>query len=435
MCSVMMIPSIDIMNGQAVQLIGGKQLSLNAGDPRPLAEKFGRIGEIAVIDLDAALGRGSNAELIRELIQLAPCRVGGGIRSVPSAVQWLDAGAAKIILGTAARSEVLGELPRDRVIAALDAVDGEVVDHGWTSQTGARVVERLLELRDLVGGFLITFVEREGRMTGIDGPTIQEYLAQAGEARVTIAGGIETADEIALLDRWSADAQVGMALYTDKITLADGFVSVLNSDRQDGLWPTIVANETGQALGLVYSNAESVARSLETGSAHYFSRRRGLWSKGQTSGNTQRLLKIDVDCDRDTLRFTVQQSGRGFCHRDQTTCFGDLNGISELQRRLQQRLESAPSGSYSQALFRQPELLAAKIEEEAREFCEAQTRGELIHEAADVVFFTLTRLVKENVPWWEVEAELDRRACAVRVAAAKPRIENEDLNQHDQPAT
>jgi phosphoribosyl-ATP pyrophosphohydrolase/phosphoribosyl-AMP cyclohydrolase len=74
------VPSIDLMDGQAVQLIGGEAKALDAGDPRPIAEKFGKVGEIAVIDLDAALGRGSNAELIRELLAIAPCRVGGGIR-------------------------------------------------------------------------------------------------------------------------------------------------------------------------------------------------------------------------------------------------------------------------------------------------------------------------------------------------------------------
>ena len=87
----MLIPPIDLQGGQAVQLIGGKEHALSAGDPRPLAEKFGRVGEIAVVDLDAALGTGNNTELIKELLPLAPCRVGGGIRSVEAAIEWLDA--------------------------------------------------------------------------------------------------------------------------------------------------------------------------------------------------------------------------------------------------------------------------------------------------------------------------------------------------------
>ena len=96
----MLVPSIDLLNSHAVQLVGGDpaKLKIDAGDPRPLAERFGRVGEIAVIDLDAALGRGNNAQTIVELLAIARCRVGGGIRDLETARRWLDAGAAKIIL-------------------------------------------------------------------------------------------------------------------------------------------------------------------------------------------------------------------------------------------------------------------------------------------------------------------------------------------------
>ena len=114
----MIVPSIDIANGEAVQLIGGREQALKAGDPLPLARNFGRVGEVAVIDLDAALSQGSNAEQIRDLLPLVPCRVGGGIREVSTAIGWLDAGAHTVIFGTAATPQVLSDLPKDRVIAA-----------------------------------------------------------------------------------------------------------------------------------------------------------------------------------------------------------------------------------------------------------------------------------------------------------------------------
>jgi phosphoribosylformimino-5-aminoimidazole carboxamide ribonucleotide (ProFAR) isomerase len=88
----MIVPSIDLMNGQAVQLIGGKEKALDAGDPLPLAQKFAPVGEVAVIDLDAALGTGSNAAQIQSILSMARCRVGGGIRTVEAARAWLDAG-------------------------------------------------------------------------------------------------------------------------------------------------------------------------------------------------------------------------------------------------------------------------------------------------------------------------------------------------------
>ena len=246
------------MGGDAVQLIGGKAPALNAGDPRPLASRFGRLGEIAVIDLDAALGTGSNADVIRDLLPLARCRVGGGIRSVDAAIGWLDAGAEKVILGTAATPETLSQLPPERTIVALDSFDGEVVTHGWTRGTGARVEDRLAELRDLTSGFLLTFVEREGQMLGADAATMQRYLEEAGETRITFAGGIRSAAEVGEIHALGADAQVGMALYTDEFSLADAVGATLHSDRPDGFWPTVVANERGQALGLAYSNLASL---------------------------------------------------------------------------------------------------------------------------------------------------------------------------------
>lgn len=409
----MLIPPIDLMAGEAVQLIGGKERALSAGDPRPLAEKFGRVGEIAVIDLDAALGQGSNADTIKELLSVAKCRVGGGIRSVDAAIDWLDAGAHKVILGTAATPEVLGELPADRTIVALDSFDGEVVTHGWTKGTGARVEDKLAELRDFTSGFLLTFVEREGKMLGTDTETMKRYLAAAGDARITFAGGIKSAEEIGMIHVLGADAQVGMALYTDEFSVADAIAATMRSDRADGLWPTVVTNGRGQTLGLAYSNTESLNVSVETGDVHYWSRSRGLWHKGATSGSTQRLLAVDSDCDDDTLRFTVSQDGRGFCHLDQTTCFGDLDGLAELERVLVDRMHDAPEGSYTRRLLDDPSLLAEKLTEETAELIEATDRGDVIHEAADVLFFVLTRLAAEGVSLHEVEAELDRRSLKV----------------------
>lgn len=410
----MLIPPIDLMGGQAVQLIGGKEHALSAGDPRPLAERFGRVGEIAIVDLDAALGTGNNTDLIKELLPLAPCRVGGGIRSIDAAIEWLDAGATKVVLGTAATPEVLSALPPERTVVALDSFEGEVVTHGWTKGTGTRVEDKLVELRDLTSGFLLTFVEREGRMTGTDSDTLRRYLDAAGDARVTFAGGIADADEIGRIHALGADAQVGMALYKNEVSLADAVAATLRSDRHDGLWPTLVSNERGQTLGLAYSNHESLSATIESGDVHYWSRSRGeLWQKGLSSGATQRLIKLDTDCDDDTLRFTVAQAGRGFCHLDQTTCFGDLDGFAELERRLAARVLDAPEGSFTKRLFEDHELLASKITEEAGELNEATERADIVHEAADVLFFVMTRLAAEGVPLREIEEELDRRALKV----------------------
>ncbi|MBI1825064.1 MAG: phosphoribosyl-ATP diphosphatase [Planctomycetes bacterium] len=409
----MIVPSIDLMNGRAVQLVGGRTMELDAGDPRPIAERFALCGEIAVVDLDAALGRGSNADVIHELIRIAPCRVGGGIRSLEAAIRWLDAGACKVMLGTAATPDVLRELSRDRVVAALDCLDGEVVVDGWRTRTGESVLEKLRQLQPLAGGFLVTFVEREGRLGGTRLELVQELVRTAGDAQLTVAGGIASTDEIAELDRLGADAQVGMALYKGRFSLAEAIAAPLTTDRPDGLWPTVVVDEMGVALGWAYSSPRSLKRAVETRRGVYESRLRGIWVKGETSGATQELLHVDLDCDRDTIRFTVRQREPGFCHRNTYTCWGDGDGLFSLARRLQARLTHSPPGSYTRRLLDDSGLLRAKLIEEAAELADATTASEGAAEAADLIYFALTAMTKLGVTFADVDVELARRARMV----------------------
>ena len=434
----MIIPSIDLMDGQAVQLVQGRRKVLEAGDPRPIAERFGRVGEVAVVDLDAALGRGSNTAVIEELCRLAPCRVGGGIRDRDAALAWLDRGAVKVVLGTAAVPEVLEGLPPDRVVAALDAWEGEVVVKGWTERTGRTVFDGMRELRGLAGGFLVTFVEGEGREAGFPRDQIEALAGAAGSSRLTVAGGITTAGEIAWLDRAGADAQVGMALYRGNLGLAEAFTAPLRSERPDGLWPTIVTDDRGGALGLVWSSPESVRTAIDEGRGVYHSRSRGLWRKGATSGAVQTLLHIASDCDRDALRFTVAQAGAGFCHAGDWTCFGPARGLRELERTVKSRSAAPVAGSLTARALTDDAFLKGKLIEEAEELGEAleglaqggRADGlpptveahRVVEEAADLVYFLTVALERGGVTLADVERELDRRALKVkRRTASEPK--------------
>lgn len=405
----MIIPSIDLMGGQAVQLIGGEQPSIEAGDPHPIAERFAIAGDIAVIDLDAAMRQGSNSALIEKLVQEFDCNVGGGIRDVETALFWLNAGAKRIILGTMAKPEILSQLPRDRVIAALDAKHGEVVVDGWRENTGASVIDRIAELKPYVSGFLVTFVELEGRMQGTDLAFAERIVEAAKPCDVIIAGGVTKTDEVAALDRLGADCQVGMALYSGRMDLGEAIAAPLTSDRPDGLFPTVVADDSGQALGLVYSSVESIKAAVAEGRGIYQSRSRGLWRKGESSGDVQQLLKLKPDCDRDSLMAIVRQKGDGFCHLKTRTCFGEDHGLQRLHRRLLERRAHAPTGSFTAKLFNDPERLAGKIREEADELIAAQTHSEIVWEAADLIYFTLTRLAANGIDLAEVERHLDGR--------------------------
>ena len=443
----MIVPSIDLEGGRCVQLRGGEELVIDAGDPHPIADRFGRVGEVAVIDLDAAKGQGEHRALIESLIDRSLAtdargirggglRVGGGIRDYARACAWLDRGAAKVILGTAAEASLLRRLPKERVVAAVDGRDDRVVIEGWRRESDLRVVDRVKELREYVGGFLVTFVEGEGRLGGIHLDRVAALRDACGDARLTVAGGIRDASEVAELDRMGVDAQVGMALYSGRFGLADVFAAMLTSDRPDGLWPTIVCDEQDRALGLVYSNRESLERMLELGRGVYWSRRRGLWHKGESSGDVQELVDVRMDCDRDTLLVRVRQHGKGFCHLGSSSCFGSASGLAQLEDRLEARRRDAASagaqsssdasvrdeGSYSAKLFGDPALLGAKLREEADELARAQSEAEIAHEAADLVYFTMSKCVAHAVPWRRVLAVLDARALRVtrRPGAAKP---------------
>ncbi|KAH8202708.1 hypothetical protein TruAng_003084 [Truncatella angustata] len=208
------------------------------------------------------------------------------------------------------------------------------------------------------------------------------------------------------------------ALTTDKNDDKKLFVSKLlsgswTSDRTDKLMPTVVCDERGIALGLVYSSEESVAESLRTQTGVYQSRKRGLWYKGATSGDTQELVRISLDCDNDALKFVIKQKGR-FCHLDQFGCFGDLRGISKLEQTLVSRKQSAPEGSYTARLFSDEKLLRAKIMEEAEELCDAKSPEDVAFEAADLIYFALTKAVSAGVSLADIEKNLDAKSLKVK---------------------
>ena len=224
----------------------------------------------------------------------------------------------------------------------------------------------------------------------------------------------------------------------DLVPLHVLITSIISSDRPDGLIPTIVTDENGISLGLVYSNERSIEVALQTGRGVYHSRRHGLWIKGQESGDIQELINIFMDCDADALQFNVRQSGEGiridsihlpchsqligFCHLKTSTCFGPYSGISRLEQTLKNRKKTAPAGSYTSRLFNEPKLLEAKIMEEASELCEATNEKDIAAEAGDLVYFALTKCVAAGVSMEDIERNLDLKSTKItrRKGDAKP---------------
>jgi phosphoribosylformimino-5-aminoimidazole carboxamide ribotide isomerase len=226
----MVIPCIDLMDGKVVQLVQGREKALEAEAPLVMLERFGGFGVIQVIDLDAALGKGSNDEIVRLLASRAVTRVGGGVRSAQRAKTLIDAGASRVIVGTAAfdqegiRRGFLEELAavvgRERVILALDSMGGRIVVKGWQQATRLQAVDVIRDLEPFCGGFLCTYVDKEGMLQGTDLDWYRR-LRDSTAHELTAAGGITTLEEIEQLTRLGIHAALGMAVYTGRLKLED----------------------------------------------------------------------------------------------------------------------------------------------------------------------------------------------------------------------
>lgn len=403
----MIIPAIDLMKGKAVQLRQGRKKILEESNLNKLIRKFSIFPETNIIDLDAALSKGSNRALVKKLCKNLCCNVGGGIRDKETAYEYLRAGARHIIIGTSATPDFLKQLPAHRVIVALDMKNGKVAVEGWTKTIRGKLKDKIKFLEKYCSGFLITNVDIEGLNKGASIEFIRN-LQNLTSKRVIVAGGIASYDEITQIDRMGFDQVIGMAVYTGKIHLEEALLSIL--DFSKGLIPTISQDEEGNVLILAYSNKEAVAETLKTRKVHYYSRsRKQLWMKGETSDNTQKLLQVRYDCDADAIVYTVKQTGVA-CHMEKYSCFSDKEfSLNYLLSFLKKRIEQDQQKSYTCKLAKNAEKLNKKIIEEAFEVTQAKTRDERVWEVADLLYFTLVYMAKHRLRMSNIVNELSCR--------------------------
>jgi phosphoribosylformimino-5-aminoimidazole carboxamide ribotide isomerase len=228
----MMIPCIDLQDGRAVQLVHGRERKLAVDDVFGLLDRFGAYPLIHVIDLDAAMRKGSNAKLVRQLCAAAAkrkmrVRVGGGIRTVAQAAKIAGWGAEKVVIGSAAFRDgqvntsflkgLVEKIGRKRIIVALDTEGGSILVHGWQEKLRLRPDEVIPDLEKYASEFLCTYVDAEGTMRGTNLNWFRK-LRRATKRPITAAGGISSKAEIRALDKINMNAAVGMALYTGKLS-------------------------------------------------------------------------------------------------------------------------------------------------------------------------------------------------------------------------
>jgi phosphoribosylformimino-5-aminoimidazole carboxamide ribotide isomerase len=222
-----LIPSIDLMAGKIVQLVQGEKKALEFDDFDHWIRRFSGNPLVQLIDLDAAMGQGSNREEVAMICQRLPCQVGGGVRDVARASEVLAMGAKRVIIGSALlrggtidkafAQQCSGKLGRDHLTFAIDSRGGKVAVKGWKERTSVDPLVMMRELEGSCSAFLYTHIDVEGTLSGFP-LEVAQRLRQGTARRLIVAGGIRSLDEVAALEAIGVDAVVGMAIYTGAIS-------------------------------------------------------------------------------------------------------------------------------------------------------------------------------------------------------------------------
>lgn len=222
----MIIPCIDLMGGEVVQLVQGREKALTGGTPEEMLARFAGFDTIQVIDLDAAIGNGSNDALVEFLTARAKCRVGGGVRTKERFDKLIEQRADRVIVGTSAftkdgiNHDFLKQLDPSRAVIALDSKGGKITVKGWRESLDLTAEEVIGQLEPYCSGFLCTYVDKEGMMQGTDLDWFRRLRA-ATSHEITAAGGITTLDDVRALTEMKIHAALGMAIYTGRLDLGE----------------------------------------------------------------------------------------------------------------------------------------------------------------------------------------------------------------------
>lgn len=224
----MLIPSIDLMDGKVVQLVQGEKKALEFDNFDEWVARFSNFPLVQLIDLDAAMGRAANSELVQFFVTKLPCQVGGGIRSIEAARATLQLGAKRVIVGstliragainTEFARELATEFGPEKLVFAIDARGGKIAIRGWKEITSIAPLEVVKALDQYCAAFLYTHIDTEGMMKGLPLEPVRELRA-ATTKQLIAAGGIRSHEEIDILHKMGVDAVVGMALYLGRLDL------------------------------------------------------------------------------------------------------------------------------------------------------------------------------------------------------------------------
>lgn len=473
--AVRVIPCLDVADGRVVKGVSFVNLR-DAGDPVDAATRYEAEGadELAFLDIAAAHEkRGTLVELVGRVAEALsiPFTVGGGVRSVEDADALLRAGADRVTVNTAAIEDpslitrLAEQFGAQCVVVAIDGkrlrdekglAVMRVLTHG-----GRRPVDRTVTSWAAAaaaagaGEILLTSVDADGTQAGFDLEMLRAVRSVV-DVPVVASGGAGRLDDFAkAVLIGGADAVLAASVFHDRVFTVGAVKeamrraglavrpapararTLLPRYDENGLVPVIMRDvATGKVLTLAWANADAIAKTRETGLAHFYSRsRKALWRKGETSGNIQRVAGISLDCDDDAVLYDVRPSGPA-CHTGAESCFtlvesfeavdlseaassaGDGLDLTELFAVVRDRKESPVTGSYTNKLFDDGVArIAQKVGEEAVETALASVTGDgnaLAGEAADLLYHLAVLLTARGVAPGDVAAKLAERRGASR---------------------
>ncbi|HEX2799587.1 MAG TPA: imidazole glycerol phosphate synthase subunit HisF [Thermoanaerobaculia bacterium] len=470
--AVRVIPCLDVADGRVVKGVSFESLR-DAGDPVEAAVRYEGEGadELAFLDIAAAHEkRGTLVDLASRVAEVLsiPFTVGGGVRSVEDADALLRAGADRVTVNTAAVEDpslitrLAEQFGAQCVVVAIDGKrvrDGSglavmrVTTHGGRRPTDRTVTGWATAAAAAgAGEILLTSVDADGTQAGFDLEMLRAVRA-AVDVPIVASGGAGQLDDFAkAVVIGGADAVLAASVFHDRIFTIGAVKEAMRRaglairpaparvrtllPRYDasGLVPVVMRDVvTGAVLTLAWATAEALAKTRETGLAHFYSRsRKELWKKGETSGNVQHVVGISLDCDDDAVLYDVRPSGPA-CHTGADSCFSrvetlgapgpdaglaDALDLTALFAIVRARKESPVPGSYTNELLEAGvSRIAQKVGEEAVETALASVTGDagtLAGEAADLLYHLAVLLTARSVAPGDVAAKLAERRGASR---------------------
>ena len=332
----MIYPCIDLMDGEVVQLVQGKEKGMEIPKSyREMAQLFAANNVLVnVIDLDAAKGNGDNLSIIEEIVKIADARVGGGIRTPEKAEQVMEMGAKKVIVGSACFDSTgldygfvectKDAVGKENIIVALDVKDDMLTIKGWQESLDYDPFLVLGALQEYCNEIQCTYTDKEGMLQGTD-MSLFRKLKEKTSLEVTAAGGISSLKNVESLESIGVNAVIGMAFYKGRI-LVDDIVNYNQLDflKGKGTIPMIVQNTGGDVLYLASATRDSMRNSKYTGTLWRYSKTQNrLLEVGAESGKKEFPVQTFRGCYKDTLLVIVEQAMPFACHEGYKTCFFD----------------------------------------------------------------------------------------------------------------